>query len=89
MNQSSDKDLTVAGVALRFGIVALALGTAYIHSTLGGLLFTLNAIGYVQVQRAANITGPYTNLPGATNSPVTLPAVNAGGFFRTQWVTGQ
>ena len=46
MNQSSDKDLTVAGVALRFGIVALALGTAYIHSTLGGLLFTLNAVGY-------------------------------------------
>jgi hypothetical protein len=46
VNQSSDKDLTVAGVALRFGIVALALGTAYIHSTLGGLLFTLNAIGY-------------------------------------------
>lgn len=46
MNQSSDKDLTVAGVALRFGIVALALGTAYIHSTLGGLLFTLNATGY-------------------------------------------
>ena len=46
MNQSSDKDLTVAGVALRFGIVALTLGTAYIHSTLGGLLFTLNAIGY-------------------------------------------
>ena len=41
-----DRDLTVAGVALRFGIVALALGTAYIHSTLGGLLFTLNATGY-------------------------------------------
>ncbi len=38
--------LTVAGVALRFGIVALTLGTAYIHSTLGGLLFTLNATGY-------------------------------------------
>jgi hypothetical protein len=46
VNQSSDKDLTVAGVALRFGIVALTLGTAYIHSTLGGLLFTLNATGY-------------------------------------------
>jgi len=46
VNQSSDKDLTVAGVALRFGIVALTLGTAYIHSTLGGMLFTLNAIGY-------------------------------------------
>ncbi len=41
MNDQSKGDLTVAGVALRFGIVALALGTAYIHSTLGGLLFTL------------------------------------------------
>ena len=46
MNDSTDRDLTVAGVALRFGIVALTLGTAYIHSTLGGLLFTLNATGY-------------------------------------------
>ncbi len=46
MNASTDRDLTVAGVALRFGIVALTLGTAYIHSTLGGLLFTLNATGY-------------------------------------------
>ena len=27
--------------------MALVLGTAYIHSTLGGLLFTLNALGYV------------------------------------------
>ncbi len=35
-------DLVVRGV-----IVALALATAYIHFTLGGLLFTLNAVGYV------------------------------------------
>ena len=34
-------------VAIRAAIVALALSTAYIHSTLGGLLFTLNAVGYV------------------------------------------
>ncbi len=46
MNDSTKSDLTVAGVALRFGIVALTLGTAYIHSTLGGLLFTMNATGY-------------------------------------------
>ena len=46
MSDSSKSDLTVAGVALRFGIVALTLGTAYIHSTLGGMLFTLNATGY-------------------------------------------
>jgi len=46
VNDSTKSDMTVAGVALRFGIVALTLGTAYIHSTLGGLLFTLNATGY-------------------------------------------
>ena len=34
-------------VAIRAAVVGLALATGYIHSTLGGLLFTLNAIGYV------------------------------------------
>jgi len=39
--------LRASDVALRAVIVGLALSTAYIHSTLGGLLFTLNAVGYV------------------------------------------
>lgn len=34
------------GAALTIAIVGLALTTGYIHSTLGGLLFTLNALGY-------------------------------------------
>jgi hypothetical protein len=34
-------------LVLRLAIVALALATAYIHLTLGGLLFTLTAIGYL------------------------------------------
>jgi hypothetical protein len=34
-------------VVLRLAIVGLALATGYIHSTLGGLLFTLNAVGYL------------------------------------------
>src|SRR5689334_9745404 len=34
-------------VAIRAAIVALGLTTAYIHYTLGGLLFTLNALGYL------------------------------------------
>lgn len=38
--------LTPAAIALRAGIVALTLATGYIHLTLGGLLFTLNAAGY-------------------------------------------
>jgi len=32
---------------LTIAIVGLTLATAYIHSTLGGLLFTLNALGYL------------------------------------------
>jgi hypothetical protein len=35
------------GAMLTFGIVALALTTGYVHFGLGGLLFTLNAIGYL------------------------------------------
>ena len=34
-------------VVVRAVIVGLALATGYIHFTLGGLLFTLNAAGYV------------------------------------------
>jgi hypothetical protein len=40
------RPLSDADIALRVAIVALTLATAYIHLTLGGLLFTLNAIGY-------------------------------------------
>ncbi len=40
------RPVDAADVALRVVAVALALGTSYIHSTLGGLLFTLNAVGY-------------------------------------------
>lgn len=44
---ASQSQLTPAGVALRALIVGLTLVTAYIHSTLGGLLFSVNALGYV------------------------------------------
>jgi hypothetical protein len=45
--QDQGKGLTPAGVALRALIVGLTLATGYIHSTLGGLLFSLNAAGYL------------------------------------------
>ena len=45
--RSADRTLGPVDVALRLAIVALALGTGYIHSTLGGLLFSLNALGYL------------------------------------------
>jgi hypothetical protein len=45
--RSASRPFNAVDAVLRVGIVALTLGTAYIHSTLGGLLFTLNAAGYV------------------------------------------
>ena len=38
---------TPAGLLLRVAIVVLALATGWIHWTLGGVLFTMNAVGYV------------------------------------------
>ena len=43
---ASRTNLRASDVVIRAGIVGLALATGYIHSTLGGLLFTLNAVGY-------------------------------------------
>jgi hypothetical protein len=45
--QAIESRVTPVGLALRALIVAATLVTAYIHSTLGGLLFTLNATGYL------------------------------------------
>jgi len=36
-----------AGIMLTAAIVGLTAATAYIHLTLGGLLFTLNGLGYI------------------------------------------
>ena len=38
---------TPTAVLLRAGIVVLALATAYIHTTLGSMMFMANAAGYV------------------------------------------
>src|SRR6188508_3557735 len=46
MFASSRTSLRPVDVAIRAAIVALVLATGYIHFTLGGLLFTLNAAGY-------------------------------------------
>ena len=44
-------------IALTATIVELALITAYIHLTLGGLLFTLNAAGYAALATALAVGG--------------------------------
>jgi len=44
---ATDLRAVAYGFLLTTAIVALTLSTGYIHSTLGGLLFTLNALGYL------------------------------------------
>jgi hypothetical protein len=44
---ASRVSLRTSNVVVRAAIVALTLATGYIHLTLGGLLFTLNAMGYL------------------------------------------
>jgi hypothetical protein len=43
---------------IRIGIVALTLATAQIHASLGGPMFTLNAIGYAVFALAMVLPGP-------------------------------
>ena len=43
------------GIALRAGIVALTLATAYIHLTLGSMLFLANAAGYTVLAIAMTV----------------------------------
>jgi hypothetical protein len=45
-------------VVLVAGTVILTLATAYIHSTLGSLLFTMNAIGYTVLAAALIVPIP-------------------------------
>ena len=49
-------------IVLRIAIVALTLATAQIHLTLGGMMFTLNAIGYATLAAAMVLPGPIGRL---------------------------
>ena len=40
-------EASLVDIVLRSGIVALTIATGLIHLTLGGLLFTLNGLGYL------------------------------------------
>ncbi|HEX8026686.1 MAG TPA: hypothetical protein VF484_10810 [Candidatus Limnocylindrales bacterium] len=45
-DRATDRSSRAGDAWLRLAIVVLALATGYIHLTLGGTLFTLNAVGY-------------------------------------------
>ena len=49
---------------LRTAIVGLTLSTAAIHWSLGGLMFVLNAVGYVTLAVALVLPGPFGRIRG-------------------------
>jgi hypothetical protein len=55
-------DHPALAILLRIVVVGLTLGTAAIHASLGGLLFTLNAIGYVTFAVLMAIPGPVSHV---------------------------
>ena len=87
-----------ATLALTIPIVELALTTGYIHLTLGGPLFTLNAVGYgvlaaaYAVGAAANggIIGRLAWAPRVALFGYTLTTIGAylviGPYFTLGWV---
>lgn len=83
--------------ALTAAIVALTLATAYIHFTLGGVLFTLNALGYVGLAMAmvvGSLPYPYIDrfswLPRVGLAAFTAVTVVAylviGPYFSLGWI---
>jgi hypothetical protein len=84
-------------VVLTAAIVVLALTTAYIHFSLGGLLFTLNAIGYTALAAAVaagSIPNPLTSrfswLPRLGLAGFTAVTIGAylviGPYFSLGWI---
>jgi hypothetical protein len=69
-------------IALRIGVVTLTLATAQIHLTLGGLLFTLNAIGYATLAAAMVLPGPVGRIRWLTRyALIGFTAVTIAGWL--------
>jgi hypothetical protein len=88
---------TALAVGLTLAIIDLTLITAYIHLTLGGTLFTLNAIGYAALATAliaSAIPHPFvrrfTWLPRLGLAGYTAVTIGAylvmGPYFTLGWV---
>lgn len=98
MNRS-DARASAIGVVLTLITIGLTLTTAYIHLTLGGLLFTLNGLGYLGLAALVGIGAavdhpivrrfawlPPVALAGYTVATITGYLV-IGPYFTLGWIT--
>ncbi|MEP6468815.1 MAG: hypothetical protein ABJC24_03510 [Chloroflexota bacterium] len=68
----------MAGLVMTAALVELTLTTAYIHYSLGGLLFTLNAAGYAVLAAGMALTA--INPGGLIGRLAWLPRVGLAGY---------
>jgi hypothetical protein len=88
----------LAGLALTAAIVELTLTTAYIHLSLGGVLFTLNGAAYLALAGAIAVgaasphplIGRFSWLPRVGLAGFTLVTIGAylviGPYFDLGWI---
>jgi hypothetical protein len=78
MSTGTPQRRRAAGLILTVAIVELTLTTAYIHFSLGGLLFTLNAAGYAALALSLVLT---TLRPGGLIGRIGwLPRIGLAGY---------
>ena len=68
----------MAGLVMTAAVIELTLTTAYIHYSLGGLLFTLNAAGYAVLSAGIALTAIYP--VGLIGRLGWLPRVGLAGY---------
>ena len=73
MSTASGRTGRTASLVLTLAIIELTLTTAYIHLSLGGTLFTLNAIGYAALALALAVSAAWP--PGPIDRFAWLPRV--------------
>jgi FtsH-binding integral membrane protein len=78
MSRETPRGGRVAGLILTLAIVELTLTTAYIHYSLGGLLFTLNAMGYAVL--AASLVVVTVHRDGLVGRLGWLPRIGLAGY---------
>jgi hypothetical protein len=68
----------IPGLVLTAAVMELTLTTAYIHYSLGGLLFTLNAAGYAVLAASLALTAIYRD--GSIGRWGWLPRLGLAGY---------
>jgi hypothetical protein len=98
MSSQLPRPSRIGSLVLSLAIIELTLTTAYIHLSLGGALFTLNAIGYTALALSVGVTaawpigplGRFAWLPRVGLAAYTAATIGGylviGPYFPLGWI---